>query len=236
VPNPVLRDRIVEHLRRVGEDSISGVTRAVSEGREHPIHRLTVAGYLQALAEAGVLKEVERPPSKDYQLQNPEMHWSLHQRIHRLLLAGGRSERERIRLALAALQATLGRPIFQGELLHAGFSFVPEALEGVERVTVADATRRHYKDLFEKRHSPRIDIPPRDPLLQIPPGDAILTSPTLAELLRKVLVKATGAEHLAWEGPRIGPQQASLDRMTATPPGEREGTSDRARSRLDVGP
>lgn len=210
VPNPVLRDRIIEHLRRAGEDSISGITRAVSEGREHPIHRLTVAGYLQALAEAGVLKEVERPPSKDYQLQNPEMHWSLHQRIHRVLLAGGRSERERIRLALAALQTTLGRPIFAAELVHAGFQSVPETMDGVERVTVADATRRHYKELFEKRHSPRIEVPPRDPLLQVPAGDPLLQSPTLQELLRKVLLKATGAEHLAWEKPAAGPAQASL--------------------------
>ena len=214
--NPVLRDRIIEHLRKAGEDSISGITRAVSEGRAHPIHRLTVAGYLQALAEAGVLKEVERPPSKDYQLQNPEMHWSLHQRIHRHLAATGRSERERLRLALAALQLTLGRPIFQAELLHAGFGSVPD-LDGVERVTVPDNTRRHYRELFERRASPRIEIPARDPLLQFREGDPILESGLVHDLLRRLLVKATGSEHLAWDRPAAGPQQASLDALRGAP-------------------
>ncbi|MHB8633305.1 MAG: hypothetical protein ACYDBQ_04960 [Thermoplasmatota archaeon] len=204
VENPVWRDLIIEHLRTVGEDSISGVTRALSGGRERPIHRLTIAGYLQALAEAGVLKEVERPPSKDYQLQDPQMHWSLHQRIFRAL--AGKPERERLRLALAALQVMLARPIFQAELLHAGFLAIPERWEGVERVTVPDNVRRHYKELFERRSSPHIEVPARDPLLQ---GAAV------AEVLRRITLKATGAEHLAWERPVSGPPQASLDQVGA---------------------
>ena len=209
-PIPVLRDRIIEHLKRVNEDSISGITRAVSEGRAHPIHRLTVAGYLQALAEAGILKEVERPPSKDYQLQDPQVHWSLHQRIHRTLAPQNRSEREKMRLALAALQTTLGRPIFQAELMHAGFGAVPENLEGVERVTVPDNLRRTYKELFERRASPRIEIPSRDPLLQLREGDPLLSGAALQDLVRRVMLKATGSEHLARERP-AAPTQASLD-------------------------
>lgn len=209
-PVPVLRDRIIEHLKRVGEDSISGIARAVSEGRANPIHRLTVAGYLQALAEAGVLKEVERPPSKDYQLQDPQLHWSLHQRIHRTLAGQNRPEREKLRLAIAALQTLLGRPVFQAELLHAGFGAVPENLEGLERVTVADNQRRQYKELFEKRQSPRIEVPSRDPLVQLRDNDPLLTSATLQELVRRVVLKTTGSEHLARDRP-AAPTQASLD-------------------------
>jgi hypothetical protein len=209
-PIPVLRDRIIEHLKRVNEDSISGITRAVSEGRAHPIHRLTVAGYLQALAEAGILKEVERPPSKDYQLQDPQLHWSLHQRIQRTLAPQNRTEREKLRLAIAALQTTLGRPIFQAELLHAGFGAVPDNLEGLERVTVPDNLRRTYKELFERRLAPRIEVPSRDPLLQLRDGDPLLSSPTLQDLMRRVVLKSTGSEHLARERP-AAPTQASLD-------------------------
>ena len=201
----LLRDRILEHLKR-GPDSISGLSRELSKDRSAPIHRLTVAGYLQALAEAGILRELDRPPSKLYQLQNPEAHWSLHQRVQRLLAVEPRSEPERLRLALAALQTILNRPIFHGELVHAGFTVPPDALE---KVVVPDGVRRTYRDMLQRRAQPRIDIAPRDPLYLIPATDPILTSAPVQEILRRALIAATGSEHLVAE--KAGPQQAQLD-------------------------
>jgi hypothetical protein len=206
VREATLRDRIVEHLKRNGADSISGMARVLSEGRDAPIHRLTVAGYLQSLTEAGILRELDRPPSKLYQLQNPETHWSLHQRVHRALADSPHPEAEKARLALAALQVLLGRPVFQAELQHAGFSAVPPDLE---KVVVGDSTRRAYRDLFVRRASPRIDVPPRDPLYALPATDPLLAGPAVEELVRKVLLKATGAEHLVAERP-ASPAQAQL--------------------------
>lgn len=202
-----LRDRIVEHLRATQADSISGIARVLAATGEAPVHRLTVAGYLQAMAEAGVLRELDRPPSKLYQLQNPEAHWSLHQRVHRALQEAPLSAGDRGRLGLAVLQRLLGRPIFQAELQHAGFHEVPP---GVDRTVVGDAVRRQYRDLFTRRASPRIDVPPRDALLSLPESDPLMTSPALEETIRKVLLRATGAEHLVAERP-AGPQQALLD-------------------------
>ncbi|MEK6976273.1 MAG: hypothetical protein AABY18_08030 [Candidatus Thermoplasmatota archaeon] len=202
-----LRDRIVEHLRRVGHDSISGITRALQREGEAPAHRLTVAGYLQAMADAGLLKEVERPPSKEYLLANPETHWSLHQRLWRLLQDVPRSDDDRVRLLLACLQLVLNRPIFAGELLHAGAARVPDALD---RHIVPDDVRRAYRKLFERKATPRIDLPQRDPLLMLPPGDATLGSATVQEVLRRLAAKATGADHLVAERP-AAPTQKSLD-------------------------
>jgi len=207
-----LRDRIVEHLRVTGTDSISGIARVLASTGHAPVHRLTVAGYLQAMAEAGMLRELDRPPSKLYQLQNPESHWSLHQRVHRALQDLPASEADRARLGLAVLQRILERPIFQVELQHAGFATVPP---GVDRVVVGDALRRQYRDLFTRRASPRIDVPARDPLLSIPEGDPLHTSTAVDETVRKVLIRATGAEHLVAERP-AGPQQAQLD-LAGTP-------------------
>lgn len=204
--SPTLRDRIVEHLKRSGADSISGIARVLSEDREAPVHRLTVAGYLQALSEAGMLRELDRPPSKLYQLANPETHWSLHQRVHRALRDTERSEEERVRIALAVLQTLLGRPIFQAELLHAGFTALPDTLE---KVVVGDTTRRTYRDLFSRRASPRIDVPSRDPLFAFPAGDPILDSAPVVETIRRILVKSTGVDHLVAERP-AGPAQAQL--------------------------
>ncbi len=207
VRTATLRDRIVEHLKRTGTDSISGITRVLLDGGGAPAHRLTIAGYLQALSDAGVLREMERPPSKLYQLQNPEAHWSLHQRLHRVLQETPRSEADRVRLALAALQMALGRPIFQAELMHAGFQSIPDDLR---RVVVGDGTRRAYRDLFARRASPHVLVPPRDPLLALDDGDPLLESDTVEDLLRRVLLKATGADHLVADRP-TGPQQAQLD-------------------------
>lgn len=202
----LLRDRIVEHLRRVGHDSISGITRALHREGEAPAHRLTVAGYLQAMADAGLLKEVERPPSKEYLLASPETHWSLHQRLWRLLQETGRSEDDRIRLLLACLQLTLNRPIFAAELLHAGAARVPDSLD---RHVVPDDVRRGYRKLFDRKATPRIDIPQRDALLLLPPTDPALTGAPVQETLRRLAAKATGADHLVAERPSA-PTQKSL--------------------------
>ena len=202
-----LRERIVEHLRRQGHDSISGIARALRREGEAPAHRLTVAGYLQAMTDAGLLKEVERPPSKEYLLASPETHWSLHQRMWRLLQDAPRSEEERVRLLLACLQLALGRPIFAAELVHAG---APRLPDGLDRHIVSDEVRRQYRRLFERKAAPRIDVPQRDALYLLPPGDPLLGSPLVQETLRRLAVKATGSEHLVAERP-AAPTQKSLD-------------------------
>ncbi len=204
----LLRDRIIEHLKRTGTDSISGVARMLSQGGSAPVHRLTVAGYLQALAESGILTELDRPPSKLYQLQNPEAHWSLHQRVWKMVLELHRTEEERVRLAIAVLQTLLGRPVFLAELQHAGVPRVPDA---VEKVVVADDVRKQYRRLFERKSSPHIEIPQRDPLYALPPGDSTLGHSAVQDLIRRGLVKATGAEHLAVERAIGSPHQRALD-------------------------
>src|ERR1041385_9159447 len=80
--------------------------------------------------------------------------------LFRSLQDSPRSEPDKARLALAALQTILGRPVFQAELHHAGFASLPPDLA---KVVVGDGTLRGYRELFGRRASPRIDIPQRDP-------------------------------------------------------------------------
>jgi hypothetical protein len=70
--------------------------------------------------------------------------------------------------------------------------------------------RRAYRKLFERKASPRIELPQRDALLHLPPGDPLLTSPLVQETLRRLAAKATGADHLVAERP-AAPTQKSLD-------------------------
>ncbi len=192
---PALRDVILAHLQRAGQDSISGVTRALDAARQpaKPLHRLTVAGYLKALAESGVLRETDFGPSKLYALANPEAHQGLHRWVGRAATEMEASPQRRLALAVASLRTLLGRPIFAAEIREAGLAPDPSALE---RVTVSDVERRRFRELFRRKAKPHIAIPDRDPMYDAPrafqPSDH-----QIQELLRRVIVGATGSEHLS---------------------------------------
>lgn len=206
----ILRDAIIDHLRRSGHDSISGLARVLSLGRPKPIHRLTVAGYLQAMAESGMLTEIDRPPSKEYRLASPEAHLSLHQRVWRVVQDLPKPEPDRVRIALATLQHILGRPIFHAELLHAGILRVPE---DIPRVVLQDGPRRALREQVTRR-PPRIEVPQRDPLLQLTGDDPYYGHSIVLDMIRRTLVKATNAEHLVAERAPAA-AQTSLDRAGA---------------------
>lgn len=183
-------DKIRAHLRSVPSDSISGIARALSIGREQPVHRLTVAGYLAAMTETGMLREISRPPSKHYQLANAAAHRSLYERIGQAVRDVPMPAETRAYAALGALVRVLGRPVFRAELVATRFP-VPDELP---RAEADEHQRRHIRARIAKRHFPRIEIPRTDPLLRQPdaPGP-------VDEVLRRALLVATDSEHLAEE-------------------------------------
>ncbi len=180
------RDQILAHLIDVGSDSISGVARALSQGRPQPIHRLTVAGYLSAMAEDNVLREIQRPPSKHYQVANPHAHKDLYRRIGDAVREVPLSVEDRSRAALAALVRVLGRPVFRAELQHARIP-VPEDLP---RVAVDDDKRRAYRAMVPNRF-PNIELPRADALYDAP------EAPLVEEVIRRALLAATEAQPFA---------------------------------------
>lgn len=196
-------DKIRAHLRSVPSDSISGIARALSVGRDQPVHRLTVAGYLAAMTETGLLREIPRPPSKHYQLANPAAHRSLYERIGQAVRDVPMPADMRAHAALGALVRVLGRPVFRAELV-ATRSPVPDDLP---RADVDETQRRHIRARIARRHFPRLEIPRTDPLLR---ADA--TGP-VDEVLRRALLAATDSEHLAEE--RRGMQLALSDIVEA---------------------
>ncbi len=204
-----MRDVILEHLRREGQDSISGVTRALAAARKtgKPLHRLTVAGYLKALAESGVLRESDFGPSKHYALANPEAHQGLHRWVGRAVTEMDVPADRRVPLVVAALHALLARPIFAAEIREAGFEPDPAVLE---RVTVSDVERRRFRELFKRKAKPLIPIPDRDPMYAVPHG-AEPPDSQMHELLRRLIVGATGSEHLAAARAPSGFVQGRLD-------------------------
>ncbi|MGB1586114.1 MAG: hypothetical protein ACPHID_03615 [Thermoplasmatota archaeon] len=192
------KERILEHLLAQGADSISGIARALSHEREQPIHRLTVAGYLAAMTEMGVLREVARPPSKQYQVVNKNHHKDLYRRIGDAVRHVPMPQHQRGATALAALQRLLGRPVFRGELHYARIP-VPEEMP---KAQVSEEERRTYRTLVPQRW-PRIDLPRGDPLLRAPADVG-----PVEEVIRRALLEATDATAYTFDAQPRGTQAA----------------------------
>jgi hypothetical protein len=124
VPERNLKDLVVSYLR-VQERSISSLTKQLKQDG-YSFHRLFVTGYLKALADVGMLREKEIPPSKVYTT-------SVHREPNLYELVGARcreaakAEPEQARLAIAVLQKLFRRPIFLREVRECGFAGVIDA-------------------------------------------------------------------------------------------------------------
>jgi len=124
VPGKNLKDLVVAYLREQ-ERSISALTKQLRQDG-YPFHRLFVTGYLKALADAGVLREKDIPPSKVYST-------SAHRDLSLYELVGARcreataDESDQVRLAVGVLQKLFRRPIFLKELRECGFAGAVDA-------------------------------------------------------------------------------------------------------------
>lgn len=119
VPERNLKDLVVSYLR-VQERSISSLTKQLKEDG-YSFHRLFVTGYLRALADVGMLREKDIPPSKVYTT-------SAHREPNLYELVGSRcretdkEEPDQVRLAISVLQTLFRRPVFLREVRECGFT------------------------------------------------------------------------------------------------------------------
>ncbi len=188
---PILRDAIIRHLRAAGSDSISGVARALSALESAPVHRLTIAGHLAAMTEEGILREVERPPSKHYQVQDDHAFRTIHERVGDVVDNLPVPAPDRSAAAIALLGHLYGRPVFLAELHACGFV---NPGRGVEDVDASDEQRRLLRHLFREDGPHPLEIPRADPLLQVRQG---AISPTAVhEGLRQLVLAATATGDL----------------------------------------
>ncbi len=117
VPERNLKDLVVSYLR-LQERSISALTKQLRQDG-YSFHRLFVTGYLKALADVGMLREKDIPPSKVYTT-------SAHRELNLYELVGSRcreatkDEADQVRLAIGVLQKLFRRPIFLREIRECG--------------------------------------------------------------------------------------------------------------------
>lgn len=115
-----LRDLILDILREKGDMTIAGMVRELGDrGVKH--HRLTVTGYLHALADTGYLEVRSVPPAKLFSLK-PSARRSLPVVIGEASRRISTSEGKAVELAVASMERLLDRPVFLSEVTEAGFN------------------------------------------------------------------------------------------------------------------
>lgn len=84
------------------------------------MHRLVLTGYLRALADCGILKEMEIPPSKVYtpaKISEVEIYERIGKGVRKLKMREGKKSE----VCLFILQKLFKRPIFYDELKRCGY-------------------------------------------------------------------------------------------------------------------
>lgn len=116
-----LRDLILEIFREEGDLTIAGMVREL-EKRDVKHHRLTVTGYLHALADTGYLEVRSVPPAKLFSLKaSPKRTLPGVLGACARRLSGG-SETRAVEMTVAALERVLERAVFMSEIAEAGFT------------------------------------------------------------------------------------------------------------------
>ena len=119
VPERNLKDLVVSYLR-VQERSISSLTKQLKQDG-YSFHRLFVTGYLKALADVGILREKDIPPSKVY-TTSAHREPNLYELVGLRCRESAKEEANQARLAIAVLQKLFRRPIFLREIRECGLA------------------------------------------------------------------------------------------------------------------
>ena len=126
VPEKNLKDLIMSHLREE-ERSISSLTRQLRKDG-YKFHRLYLTGYLKAMADVGLLREKNLPPSKIY-TTSAYRGQNLYEAIGAECRGMEEDERKQVRLAIAVLQKLFRRPVFLREIKECGFATQIDAMQ-----------------------------------------------------------------------------------------------------------
>jgi len=182
-----LRALVFKHLRDA-DKSISRLARDL-EKDGFKLHRLVLTGYLQALAETGVLREKDIPPSKVYSLASPRMQ-DVYESIGEKLLRLEPRKARRSRMAVFVLQRLFRRPVFYEELKRCGLG-PPKKFR-----SVGAEERTEARKLLENAG---ITVPPSDPCYFVTED----FSEEVYDLLSDELVERAGLRGLRMETKQV---------------------------------
>jgi DNA-binding HxlR family transcriptional regulator len=178
-----LRTLVLGHLREA-DKSISRLARDL-EKDGYKLHRLVLTGYLQALAEMGILREKDIPPSKVYSLASARMQ-DIYESIGERLAELEPRRTRRSRMAVFVLQRLFRRPVFYEELRRCGLG-PPKKF-----CSVGAEERAEAKKVLENAG---IAVPPSDPCYMVSEDFAV----EVHDILSDELIERAGLKSLRME-------------------------------------
>ncbi|MCX8174161.1 MAG: hypothetical protein N3F63_06125 [Thermoplasmata archaeon] len=117
-----LKDIILEILKNNAEKSINQIHRELMQRQDAGSpHRLMVTGYLQALADMGILSEKKVPPAKVYAL-SPTYRRDIYSALKRIIDQKGYEGERAVEVYAYILNKIFKRPVLEDELLFANFT------------------------------------------------------------------------------------------------------------------
>jgi DNA-binding HxlR family transcriptional regulator len=148
IPDNSFKNIIFLELEK-GDKSISSLHRVLTtEG--HKVHRLVLTGYLKAMEEIGLLSSRDFPPSKVYSISN-SAEKDIYESVKEVCANTDEiPEKKRPEIILYFLQKLFRRPVFQEEMVRAGFDGDIESfavkISNEERLEIKkQLTRKGYK-------------------------------------------------------------------------------------------
>ncbi|MBA3045138.1 MAG: hypothetical protein KKH41_05665 [Candidatus Thermoplasmatota archaeon] len=145
IPDDTFKTKIFQELE-IGDKSISTLHRALTESGQK-VHRLVLTGYLKAMEEMGLLTSREFPPSKVYSIStmsDKDIYGTVKDICDELDVLPHDRKPEVI---LYFFQKLFKRPVFQSEMLRAGFDGDPE----IFAVKIPNEERLELKKMLAKR-------------------------------------------------------------------------------------
>ncbi len=187
-----MKDLILSYLRD-DETSISGLSRLLQKDG-YKVHRLVLTGYLKALADMGVLKQKEIPPSKVYTLTSGSER-NIYEAVGDKCRTLDVDEKEAATVGAYVLQNLFHRPVFLHEIRQFGLGDIVLAkrVSGDERT---EARKALTKNGFR--------LPVNDPAYIVEKEEAY--DKAMNAILQQILVEKFKSQSLV-----MGPKQTRLE-------------------------
>jgi len=187
-----MKDLIFTYLKDE-ETSISGLSRLLQKDG-YKVHRLVLTGYLKAMADMGVLKQKEIPPSKVYTLTT-KSEKNIYEVVGDKCKALDIDDRESATLGAYVLQNLFHRPIFLQEIRQFGLgdTVLAKKVTGDERL---EARKALTKNGFR--------LPTNDPAYLVEREEAY--EEFMDFILQEMLIEKFKSQSLV-----MGPKQTRLE-------------------------
>lgn len=187
-----MKDLIFSYLKD-SETSISGLSRLLQRDG-YKVHRLVLTGYLKAMADMGVLKQKEIPPSKVYTLSSKSER-NIYEVVGDKCKTLEIEDKEAATVGAYVLQNLFHRPIFLHEIRQFGLGDIVLAkrVTGDERT---DARKALSKNGFR--------LPTNDPAYLVEREKGY--EEVMDSILQEMLIEKFRSQSLV-----MGPKQTKLE-------------------------